>query len=236
MLLLCLFCNAALAQTQIRKNPASPTDSIVVELPHNIKMILVLDDLNKLNLLEKTSLDSLVKTLNTQLKESNGIAPATSTPAQQVITESTDTTKSTDQLVIWASVGAGLIRQDFVPQFSPGLEVRLKDKAYFVNYDMNFFFDRTPENKHRMHVNSFVDVGFGFRKFAPFGINNSGETENFRRISVGYLVQSNGGYFEKNTFRLSYSYPILNNMIKVMPQLYITNNLKTFFPGVSLRF
>lgn len=239
ILLLSVFCSGAFAQTHIKKNAASPTDSVVVELPHNTKMILVLDDINKLKLLEKTNLDSLVKALNQQLQESNAI-PSASAPkigytglGKQSATP--DTAKSTDQLVLWASVGVGLVRNEFVPQLAPGLELRIKDKAYFVHYDMNFFFDRNAEGKYNMHLNSFLDVGIGFKPWRN-GMINSTDADHFRRVSVGYLIQQNGGYFERNTFRLSYSYPILDNKIKVMPQLYFTDNFKTMFPGVSLRF
>lgn len=243
ILLLLVFCSSAFAQTQIKKNSSSAADSIVVELPHKTKMILVLDDINKLQLVEKTSLDSLVRTLNKQLQENGTVNPsnasAASLPDQTNSEAATDTTKSkpSDQLVIWGSVGAGLIRQEWVPQLSPGLELWIKDKSYFVHYDMNFFFDRTPERKYKMYLNSFLEVGFGFKKFSTDGTKDTKQqSEHFRRISVGYLVQSNGGYFEKNTFRLSYSYPILNNLVKIMPQVYFTNNFKTVFPGVSIRF
>lgn len=233
IVLLSLFSSAAFGQTHIKENAASPTDSIVVELPNNTKMILVLDDIRKLKLLEKTNLDSLVRALNGQLQVKS--PPAKSNPVEGNSIAIKANAESTDQLVLMATVGAGLIRNQVVPQLAPRVEARLKNKSYFVDYDMNYFFDRSPEGKYKMYINSFLDIGIGFKSKTGL-FSSSSAPGHYQRVSAGYLVQQRGGYFERSTFRLSYSYPILNNDLKITTHLYFTDNFRFVFPGVSLRF
>ncbi len=85
MLFCCCF--PAFAQTQIRHNTQSKSDSVVVELPNKIKLMLITDDINKLQQLDKISLDSVVRDLNRQVQEatSGTTTPPPILPAPQRI-------------------------------------------------------------------------------------------------------------------------------------------------------
>jgi hypothetical protein len=79
-------------------------------------------------------------------------------------------------------------------------------------------------------MNSFLELGFGFN------VNRNKPDRTFHRVALGYLLQSEGGYFSKNTFKLSYNYPVIKDVIKVTPELYFTDKFRTIFPGLSIKF
>jgi len=226
--MLCFFCAPAFAQTQIRHNAQSRQDSVTVELPNNVKLLLITDDINKLQQLEKINLDSVVRNVNQQLETSGAINPKTNTAG--AVAPDSARKKPDDMILLWAGIGTGLIRDKWIPKIAPVVTLRHKGKEYAVSYDMNFFFEREENRKYKLYLNSFLDLGFGFRP------SPKKEPNVYHRVSAGYLINSSGAYFGKNTFRLSYAYPVAKSVIRIIPELYFTDKFKTIFPGLSVRF
>ncbi|GEO05620.1 hypothetical protein AAE02nite_32840 [Adhaeribacter aerolatus] len=235
--MLFFYCPAALAQTQIRHNTQAKQDSVVIELPNNIKLLLITDDVTKLQQLEKMSLDSVVRDLNRQVQEATGKTPATPPDTTNKEKNKPDLRydvsykRKNDQLALTLGAGAGLIRSQLVPKLSPTIALKRKRMEYSITYDMNYFFERQENRQYKLYLNTFLDFGIGTKLF-----NRPNDVDVYQKLTIGYLIHSKGDYFGKNTFKLSYSYPITNKSIRLMPELYITNNFKSIFPGISINF
>ncbi|KAA5545059.1 hypothetical protein [Adhaeribacter rhizoryzae] len=235
--MLFIFCTPAFAQTQIRYNAQSQQDSVMVELPNNIKLLLITDDINKLQQLDKINLDSVVRKVNRQVQAASAgnIKTPPDTTTKNVnkpdLRYDVSYKRKNDQLALTLGAGAGLIRSQLVPKLSPTLALKRKRMEYSVTYDMNYFFERQENRQFKLYMNNFLDFGIGTKLF-----NRPENVDVYQKLTIGYLVYSKGDYFGKNTFKLSYSYPITNKAIRLMPELYITNNFKTLFPGISVNF
>ncbi|MGV3588431.1 MAG: hypothetical protein ACO1OF_15610 [Adhaeribacter sp.] len=235
--MLFFFCSTAIAQTQIRHNAQSKQDSVTVELPNNVKLLLITDDIQKLQQLEKINLDSVVRNVNKQVQaaSSGNIRTLPDTTIKNVnkpdLRYDVSYKRKNDQLALTLGAGAGLIRSQLVPKLSPTLALKRKRMEYSVTYDMNYFFERQENRQFKLYMNNFLDFGIGTKLF-----NRPENVDVYQKLTIGYLVHSKGDYFGKNTFKLSYSYPITNKAIRLMPELYITDNFKTIFPGISVNF
>ena len=232
-----LFSGSAFAQTVIKQNPRATVDSITLELPHQTKMILILDDVNNLKLLEKTNLDSIVRDLNKQVQSSltpdRNAAQSTSPkkPLPGDARYDLRVSRKNDQIVLNVGPGIGFVRNQFIPKLAPTAAFLSKGKEFSLTYDMNYFFERSEKRNFKLYLNAFLEFGLGIKIWQKA----TGE-EMIQKVTVGYLVQSSGDYFGKNTFKVSYTYPLLKRAIKMVPELYITNNFKSIFPGVSITF
>ncbi len=237
MAMLFFLCSTAFAQTQIRQNGQSKSDSVVIELPNKIKLLLVTDDINKLKQLEKISLDSIVRGLNQQVQEAASgaaVTPPNTTeknPPTPDLRYDISYKRKNDQLALTLGGGAGLIRSQIVPKLSPTLALKRQRMEYSVTYDMNYFFERQENRNFKLYLNTFLDIGVGTKLF-----NRPKDIDVYQKLTVGYLIHSEGSYFSKNTFKLSYSYPITSKAIRLLPEIYITNKFKTIFPGISVNF
>lgn len=235
---LCFFlAQAAFAQTTIKQNPDATQDSITLDLPHKTKMILILDDVNDLKYLEETSLDSVVRGLNKQLQSSlpttgNKLKPESEQKPQQGDARyDLGISRKNDQLVLNIGPGIGFVRNQFVPKLALMAAILSKGKEFSLTYDMNYFFERSEKRDYKLFLNSFVEFGLGVKT-----LQKGTGIEMLQKVTIGYLVQSSGDYFGKNTFKVSYTYPLLKRAIKVVPELYITDNFGSVFPGISIIF
>lgn len=241
MAMLFIFCNQAFAQIEIQKNKQSEYDSVVFDLPHNTKMILLLDDINKLKLLEKTSLDSLVKDLNHQLDVThqtiliNSDKPAVQSPLNLVMSFKKDSAsiKPNKSLFLWTGLGVGMIGSHFVPQFTPTLGFRQYNREYSVSLDMMFFINRNPEKEKFVSSDSYLTIGYGFKR--P---NKS----SYNRIAFGYLLPDNRHDSWRPSFKVSYTYSLPKTAIKLVPEFYFINlygfdyGFAQYLPALSIRF
>lgn len=232
---MCFLCgSSALAQTTIKQNPQATVDSITLELPHQTKMILILDDVHNLKLLEKTSIDSVIRDLNQQLLTTLPAKvpqPPTKAPTQGDARYDLGLSRKNDKLVLNIGPGVGLIRNQFVPKLALTAAILRGNTEFSLTYDMNYFFERSEKRDFKLYLNSFVEFGLGVKT-----LPKATGTEMLQKVTVGYLVQSSGDYFGKNTFKVSYTYPLLKRAIKIVPELYLTDNFGSAFPGVSVIF
>ncbi len=200
-------------------------------------MILILDDVHNLKLLEKTSLDSVVRDLNKQLQTTlpsvNKESPQkpTKAPASGDARYDLGLSRKNDKLVLNIGPGIGLIRNQLVPKLALTAAILRGDKEFSLTYDMNYFFERSEKREFKLYLNSFVEFGLGVKT-----LPKATGPEILQKITIGYLVQSSGDYFGKNTFKVSYTYPLLKRAIKIVPELYVTDNFGSVFPGVSVIF
>ncbi|SDM08772.1 hypothetical protein SAMN05421823_110124 [Catalinimonas alkaloidigena] len=135
--------------------------------------------------------------------------------------------KHTDQLEITGGAGVGVVRDKLVPDLALNFAFRFSKKAqpsahYFaVSPSLHYFFARQPEGNYKMDVNTFVSVAYA-RRFP----------QSIVGLGAGYLVRNKGDYFGDNTIKLFGWLGGVEKNYRVYPELIITDNFKTVFPGI----
>ncbi len=218
-------------------------DSVIVELPEKRKLFFILDSLAVLRQLENRDIDGLLTQLQEEISEelarrSKRNLIAYNGPYMATYTSEQDGTRKlklnsrpgdTDQLAIFGNTGVGLVRDKLVPEIGLGVGIFTRRHTYFgITSSMHYFFDRREDGKYGMAINTFVtlEVAQGVGRTAKL----------WQKIGVGYLVSRQGDYFGKNTFKLSLSLTTKprHGSLHLIPELIITDNFKTAFPGIRI--
>ncbi|MES2732881.1 MAG: hypothetical protein V4714_14095 [Bacteroidota bacterium] len=216
-------------------------DSIIVELDNKRKMVFLVDSIAVMPQLEKEDIDALIPAFSKEIQsylensQKNGVVTYNKEymalyekeaggGRKLVMNESLYHT--TDMISLFGNTGVGLVRDKIVPEFGLSLAFVRHEKSFIgLNATMHYFFDRQPDGKYNMAINTFLTLELAHR------------TGNFwQKVGVGYLVGSQGNYFGKNTVKLSlnlYSKPRQFNL-HLIPELIITDNFKTAFPGIRV--
>jgi hypothetical protein len=79
-----------------------------------------------------------------------------------------------------------------------------------------------------MFINTFVTL--------ELAQSFSREGKLWQKIGIGYLVSEQGGYFGPNTFKLTLDLTgkPRHGTLHLIPELILTDNFKTVFPGIRL--
>ena len=123
----------------------------------------------------------------------------------------------------------------FVPSFSLGAGVVLSTthwkREIVLAWEPNFFFDKNAQGKLQSFRNDFLTLTAGH---GPLEENNPRKESHLVFIaSFGYLVNKQGGYFEKGTMRLGAGrLSLFNGKTKLEPALYFTDLFKGVTPGL----
>lgn len=143
-----------------------------------------------------------------------------------------DTLQKSISLGLTATIGAGLIRNSLSPQFNIQLHYNSKQKWQIgINSTSYFLFEKDSVKYYKTYMNTFINAEF--KKQGAF-ICDAKNPNNSGGLGVGYLLQKNGNYFKGNTFKIYYIKKL--SEIEILPELIITNNFKSVFPGVTIRF
>lgn len=137
---------------------------------------------------------------------------------------------SLDMLELAAGLGAGIIKNQWVNDvnFRVGLGFGTKGimrNRYFTEFKMVYDFANSSDKLFA--INSFLLLGW------EHNFSNSIEKVNWVGFSVGYLVDRNTDFFEKNTWKLTMKKSI-NQTISVNPELYFNGFFKNVYPGVQI--
>lgn len=133
------------------------------------------------------------------------------------------------------SVDAQNYKNYFVPSFSLGSGVILSTSHFkrdiMLSWDPNFFFARNNLGRLQTFRNDFVTLTWG-----QGGVENNEprlESELLFIMSLGYLVNKQGDFFEKNTFRLGAGrLSLYRGKTKFEPVMYFSHFFKGVTPGV----
>lgn len=125
---------------------------------------------------------------------------------------------------------------DFAPQRQDFYYKGQTQPAYtFINLSFSsfWFFEKPLNGPTEIFQNTFIESSLGNR------INTSKAT-GFRLIDeisfgAGYLIKSEGDYFGPNTFKVFMTLVPKNSFIGFKPELYLTNNFKSAYFGLSFR-
>lgn len=136
---------------------------------------------------------------------------------------------SPDYLELQLGAGAGLVKNSLVTDISFGISLGLNHKgtirAPYVS--SNMVFDFGTESK--ININTFLNLGYQWE------MNNKSEKRDFMGVELGYLISKQGDLFGENTFKFGINWSPAK-LINVSPQLYITDNFKTIYPGIRIGF
>ena len=98
-------------------------------------------------------------------------------------------------------------------------------KSPYVSSNMIFDFN-TESN---LNINTFLNIGH------RWNLDKKSEKPNMLGVELGYLIVKQGDLFGKNTFKLGVNWSPAKH-ISVSPQLYISDNFKTAYPGIRIGF
>jgi hypothetical protein len=125
----------------------------------------------------------------------------------------------------------------FVPSFSLGVRLTLtnRDRTFKwepgLFWEPHFLFARDSAGKMRTYRNDFLTLTYG-----QGGIKDYDARKDFSYsavFSLGYLINRNGNYFEKNTFRFGAGkLQLLKTTIE--PSLYFNDFFKGVTPGIRI--
>jgi hypothetical protein len=145
-----------------------------------------------------------------------------------------------DQLQFAIFMNAQNYKNYFVPSVGLGATIRLF-RGYNIHefgayWEPDFFFSTNTQGHLETLRNDFIVFHYGYdrsdNKHKP-----SKETGLYTNISIGYLIQRQGEYFNKHTFRLSVGdMEFKGGKILLQPLIYFNDFFRGVTPGLRLSF
>ena len=143
------------------------------------------------------------------------------------------------------NLGGGLIRNKFSPVFEGGVVFIPQKQDYYslqslpaatfmaLTANRYYTFEHTITSTNSTTFNNtFVNLSLGNRFNTKLRSNLPlSEYE----AGIGYLVEREGNYYGKNTFKLFASVVTKSKFIRLSPEIYVTKNFKEVFPGFSIK-
>ncbi|MBO9562776.1 MAG: hypothetical protein J7621_08385 [Niastella sp.] len=217
----------------------TPPDTLVINTRLG-KIILISDSLQRFKAVNNDVL--IRKALEMNTKDSLGrIQERTSVQASG--TPAKKRPGQTRVFKLLPAFGAGLIRDKISPFLSLSLDFAPQRQDYylkyspeytFINLGVSSFFTFLEDEAGAFHTNHniFLEGSLGNRM--NNNVNNYG---NFSELAagIGYLVYKEGTYFKGSTWKLFVSIGIKRSFIRIRPELYITDNFRKVFPGLTLK-
>lgn len=125
----------------------------------------------------------------------------------------------------------------FVPSFSLGVGFIFSNTHFkrdiILSWDPNFFFSKDSTGKLKTFRNDFVTLTWGQGLVTDY--NPRKESHLLFIMSLGYLVNRNGEYIEKNTFRMGAGrLSLFGGKTKIEPAIYFNDFFKGVTPAVRL--
>ncbi|HTM99968.1 MAG TPA: hypothetical protein VL088_14530 [Pedobacter sp.] len=227
LLLLVLFSKPTFAQ----KNP----DTLVIGTK-NGQIILVSDSLLKFAPMQTEEL--IRKAL---YKIIDSLPKGKSFKAKSKINSDSSYTKIIKKKMfrVTGEFGLGLIRDKISPAVAIGLEFAPQKQDYyrkkkgmysFINlsaYATSTF--REEENNYRTYQNTFLEFTIGNKMNTEDGYRSLTELSS----GVGYLIQREGNYFERNTFKVFVNFGLPKTFIIIRPECYFIK--KNTFLGLTIK-
>ena len=157
------------------------------------------------------------------------------------------------QLSLRYHVAAQNYKSYFTPSFELGTTITIGNydnlNSFSADWEPVFLFARDAGGTLQTYRNDFIVFGYNYRKKTPRGWRSQtgsgagvsdGERPSFNidlNFSLGYLIDRQGDYFAKHTFRFcAGSINLANNAIRVQPCMYFNDFLRGITPGVRVVF
>ncbi|MEP6583705.1 MAG: hypothetical protein ABJA90_05550 [Ginsengibacter sp.] len=142
-----------------------------------------------------------------------------------------------DYITGYITVNVQNYKNYFVPSFSLGIRFTLanRERSYKwepgLLWEPHYIFAKDNLNKLRTYRNDFLTL-----TYAQGGTKDHDPRKDFAYsavFSLGYLINRNGNYFDKNTFRLGAGRIQLAKTI-IEPSIYFNNFFKGVTPGIRI--
>lgn len=135
-----------------------------------------------------------------------------------------------DALLLKGGVGVGLIKNQPITDISAVIALSFSKKGlsrheFYLSDNLIYNFD----SDQKLYTNNFLNLGY------RINVSQNKKSPNWIGIEAGYLLNRNGDFFEKNTFRLGFNWE-LGKSIAVSPQLYFSGNSSKLYPGLRVGF
>jgi hypothetical protein len=148
--------------------------------------------------------------------------------AQQINTTKDSTTSS---LELGINAGGGLVRNTLAPEFDLSAMFDVKKRMQFGVTLSSFYFFEKHEDGWKMYDHYMLGAEF---MFSTMFLNLFPE-KNAKRTGFGiaYLIGRKGDFFTGTTMKF---YLIEEAGIRIRPELWMTDDFKSFFPGIAFIF
>jgi hypothetical protein len=138
-------------------------------------------------------------------------------------------------LIPRVSVNIQNYKNYFTPSFSLGASVILSNGFFKRDiglfWEPNFFFAKNAQGNLQTFRNDFLTLTFGQGSIKEKDPRK--ESSFLTVLSLGYLINRKGDFFEKNTFRLGAGeLSLFGGKTKIEPVIYFTNLFKRGTPGL----
>jgi len=225
-------------------NPSKPDQKISLKNPRYYHFTFYLNNINEITGYMNGILAEKIKTIQNDVNTKWPlILGGSSHYLQKDKTISADKPKgftaggTGDFLAANITVNVQNYKNYFVPSFSLGLRLTLTNRERTFKWEPglfwepHFLFAKDSQNKLHTYRNDFLTFTYG-----QGGTKDYDPRKDFAFsavLSLGYLINRNGGYFPKNTFRFGAGkLSILKTTIE--PSLYFNNFFKGVTPGIRI--
>ena len=151
-----------------------------------------------------------------------------------VVHSETNLSPISDMIGLHAGAAAGIVKGTVYPELNFSTALYLANRHNVlrhrleVSYELKFFSGRKPEGEYTMHTNSFLNFSYS-RNFSKERVRWTG-------IGAGYLINSAGDIFRGKTLKFFLESDIGSDKINIVPEFYLTNDLKDFNFGLKVRY
>jgi len=140
----------------------------------------------------------------------------------------------TDMLGLHAGAAVGLYNGNWYPElnFATALyfssRLRESNQRIMLAYELKFFPATDAEGNIATSNNTFLNLSYS-RNFAR-------QTPRWTGLGVGYLVNSKGSIYAGRTMKFFLETDIGSQKLNIVPEFYLTNDLKDFSFGLKLNY
>lgn len=140
------------------------------------------------------------------------------------------------------AIGVGLVRNQITPVMDFNVMLRWKTSKHDFKIgpgiSVNYFFEK-DSNGYHVFPNTFGKIEFFMKrensaKILSDSTKNNSNSNRWFSIGVSYLLDASGDYFNGTTVKLFWTYDL--GKVNLSPELIITDDWKTFFPGIKITF
>lgn len=139
-------------------------------------------------------------------------------------------------LDLYVQSGIQYLRGSWIPSAGAGLIYfqtntrSFEKKSFALFWEPNFVFSRDVNNSIVVVRNDFLTFKF-HQEYKMYG--NNPTILRYENASLGYLINRNGNFFEKNTFKFSLPGLQTKNVL-LEPEFYFNDFFKNFSPSLKL--